>query len=308
MLDRPIIIVGAARSGTTLLGELLSQHQDVAYWVEPKYIWRYRNPMSPTERRSAAEATSRVKRYIRSTFATFVNKHEGSRFMEKTPTNCFRIPFVYKIFPDARFVHLVRDGRDVALSAYRKWTSPPKKEALWRRLTAFDIPLRDIPFYAVDFLRDVVGRQLFPERAYIWGPHVPDLAEIRDQLGVLPACGYQWRESIQAALNGLQKVPSDQQLQIRFEHLVREPENVLGEILAFAELQPEDRVLSYASRVVRPEACARWRTESNHDLGRLSTIIGPTLMKLGYDTSGWVQGVKGSMSGSADKRTGLDVT
>jgi len=291
MLDRPTIIVGAARSGTTLLGKLLARHPDVAYWVEPKYIWRYRNPTAPTDQRDSDEATPRVKRYIRSRFASFVAQHDGSRFLEKTPTNCFRIPFVHEVFPDARFVHLVRDGRDVALSAYRKWTSPPKKEALWRRLTTFEIPLRDLPFYTVDFLRDVVGRQLYPERAYIWGPHVPNLAAIRNQLGVLLACGYQWKESVQAALRGLEKVPSDQQLEIRFEHLVQAPEGVLGEILAFTELQAKDEVLNYASKVVRPEARARWRTESNHDVDRLSTIIGPTLVKLGYDTSGWFRGL-----------------
>lgn len=285
MLDRPIIIIGAARSGTTLLGELLARHPDVAYWVEPKYIWRYRNPTAPTDRRDAKEATPQVKRYIRSTFASFVANREGTRFMEKTPTNCFRIPFVYEVFPDARFVHLVRDGRDVALSAYQKWTSPPKKEALWRRLTTLEIPLRDLPFYTVDFLRDVIGRQLYPERAYVWGPHVPNLAEIKNQLGVLQACGYQWKESIQAARRGLERIPTDQQFEVRFEHLVQEPKDVLGEILAFAELQVRDAVLKYARDVVRPEAGSRWRAESNHNVAQLTTIIGPILDNLGYDTS-----------------------
>ena len=37
---RPVVILGAARSGTTLLGELLSRVPEVAYWVEPKSLWR----------------------------------------------------------------------------------------------------------------------------------------------------------------------------------------------------------------------------------------------------------------------------
>jgi hypothetical protein len=282
MLDRPIVIIGAARSGTTLLGNLLSQHSDVAYWVEPKYIWRYRNPTSKTDIRTRKEAAPQVKRYIRSRFACFTRRQSKMRFMEKTPSNCLRVPFVHEVLPDARFIHIVRDGRDVALSAYRKWTSPPKKDALWRRLTKLDIPLRDIPYYTMDFLRDVVGRQLRPERAFIWGPHVPNLAEVKERLGVLPACGYQWKESVRAARDGLKQVPEDQQLEIRFERLVQEPQTLLCKMLAFAELRAEGSVLRNAANMVRPEACDRWRSEAKHRVDQLSPIIGPTLKNLGY--------------------------
>lgn len=37
-VKKPIILLGCARSGTTLLGSILEQHPDVAYWVEPRPI------------------------------------------------------------------------------------------------------------------------------------------------------------------------------------------------------------------------------------------------------------------------------
>nr|WP_206749529.1 sulfotransferase [Synechococcus sp. UW106] len=38
---------------------------------------------------------------------------------DKTPANSFHIPTLKKLFPRCRFIHLLRDGRDVAVSAYR---------------------------------------------------------------------------------------------------------------------------------------------------------------------------------------------
>lgn len=286
MLDRPIIIIGAARSGTTLLGDILSRHPDVAYWVEPKYIWRYGNPTARTDERPAEEATPAVKRYIRSTFASFVGRREGNRFMEKTPTNCFRVPFVQEIFPDARFVHLIRDGRDVAFSARAKWTSPPKKEALWRRLTSFEIPLRDAPYYAVDFLRDVIGRQVRPDQGYLWGPHVQGLRAIRDQHGILYACAVQWRESVRAAREGLATVPASQQCTACFESLVTEPEDVVSRLLQFLGLPRNDAVIAHAIETVDASASARWKQRNAQELAPVQPVVKDMLNQLGYRAKG----------------------
>ena len=282
MLDRPIIIIGAARSGTTLLGNILAQHPDVAYWVEPRYIWRYRNPTAQTDRRTVDEATPAVKRYIRSKFASFVAARSGARFVEKTPSNCFRVPFVHAVLPEARFVHLIRDGRDVAFSARRKWTSPPKKAALWRRLTTLEIPLRDFPFYITDALRDVIGRQLYPEGAFLWGPHVEGLRKVKAQHGVLHACGVQWRESVRAACDGLADIPDQQQHWIRFEELVTNPSAVLQELLAFAELPPCPAVQSHANRVAQSDAAHRWRQRDSTEIQSVLPVIHEELKALGY--------------------------
>jgi hypothetical protein len=283
MLDRPIIILGAARSGTTLLGDILSQHPAIAYWVEPRYIWRYRNPTANTDRRAVDEATPEVKRYIRSKFASFVASCPGSRFMEKTPSNCFRVPFIHAVFPGARFVHLIRDGRDVVFSARRKWTSPPKKAALWRRLSTLEIPLRDLPFYLTDFLRDVIGRQLYPDKGYLWGPHVEGLRAIKAQHGVLQACAVQWRESIRAAREGLTVVPGHQQHCVQFEQLVADPGTVLQELLSFAELSPCPSVQLYARDIIEPDAAHRWSHQhSSREVQEVLPMMREELQAMGY--------------------------
>ena len=280
LLDRPIVILGAARSGTTLTAELLARHPDIAYWVEPKYVWRYGHPLAPDDRRPATEASPRVRRYIRHAFARYAERQVKPRFMEKTPSNCFRVPFVHAVLPEARFLHILRDGRDVTRSAVKKWTTPPDPTAIRRRLTSFEIPLRDAPFYAGAAVRDVLGRRFFPERAYIWGPYFPGIREVRATEGVEAACALQWRESVRACLDGLAEVPDAQQLTIRFEDLVADPAPMLGRILAFLELRPDAALLEHARATADPQAAARWER-------RLSDLpseryLYPLLAELGY--------------------------
>ena len=43
-----------------------------------------------------------------------------SRFVDKTLLNCFRVRLLNAIFPDAKFVHIIRDGRAVAFSILNK--------------------------------------------------------------------------------------------------------------------------------------------------------------------------------------------
>jgi hypothetical protein len=154
LLNQPIFLIGAARSGTTFVGRLLRLHPHVAYWIEPKYVWRYGNASAASDVRTAEEATPEVTRYIRGKFAGFARKAGKPRFAEKTPSNCLRVPFIHAVFPDGRFLHLTRDGRDAALSARNKWLSRRHREHFGRRLRSvlFQIPLREAPCYARDFL------------------------------------------------------------------------------------------------------------------------------------------------------------
>lgn len=258
-LTRPIVVLGAARSGTTLTADLLAHHPDLAYWIEPRYVWNYGRPLAPDDRRGAADATPHVRRYIRRAFERYAVARGKARFMEKTPSNCFRVPFVHAVLPDALFVHVIRDGRDVTMSAVRKWTSPPDPTAIRRRLRSFEIPLRDAPFYAAAALRDVVGRQFLPERAFVWGPQFPGIREVRAREGVEAACAVQWRESVQASLDGLAQVPADQQIEVRFERLVADPEAEVARLLRFAGLREDAAVLAHARQTADAGAADRWR-------------------------------------------------
>ena len=279
-LDRPIVVVGAARSGTSMTSRVLQRHPDVAFWMEPKYVWRYGRPLAPDDLRRAADATPRVRRYIRRAFERFAEREGKPRFMEKTPSNCFRLPFVEAVLPEARYLHVIRDGRDSTRSALRMWTKTPDKRALRRRLTQLEIPLRDAPFYATAVLRDVVARQFFPQRAYVWGPQFPGLRDVRAEAGVVAACAVQWRESVRAARAGLAEIPADRQMPVRFEDVMADPVGQMAAILEFLELRPSEAVREYAATFI--DEGNRTSYDADLDPAQIDPYLEPLRAELGY--------------------------
>jgi hypothetical protein len=283
-LKRPIFIIGAARSGTTLIGDILKRHTDIAYWIEPKYIWRYRNATSSTDIRKEEEATLEVQKYIHSKFSNYVKQCKKKRFMEKTPSNCFRIPFIHKIFPDGLFLHIIRNGRDVAFSAQKKWSSPPDKTALWRRLVSLEIPLIDAPYYAKDVIRDVLYRQFLPKKSFIWGPRFPGIHATQKQYNTIETCAIQWRESVLATLEGLREIPAKQQMTLKFEELLTTPEPLLRQVLNFFDLEAEQTVLDYAQNTIDSSATGRWKQEQTSEYKKIEPHIQDLMFDLGYQS------------------------
>ena len=120
-------VVGAGRSGTTILGEILSAHPAVHYLYEPYHLWAAVEPRTDvtnlhtrvygrfmmTER----DATEEVRRRFRRLASAM--GHDGQLLVEKTPHNVARIGFLEALAPESRYVHMVRNGLDVARSVDR---------------------------------------------------------------------------------------------------------------------------------------------------------------------------------------------
>jgi hypothetical protein len=157
----PFFIVGSARSGTTLLRVILNAHPAVTVPPESRFVtelWRGSDEVRIEDFLAGLEGHRQFKSWslpidsVRAElpddddvpYATAIEavylayaKHVGKEVWgDKTPRYVEHIPFISGLFPEARFVHLVRDGRDVALS-YAKVPFGPKTvaktAALWAR-------------------------------------------------------------------------------------------------------------------------------------------------------------------------------
>jgi hypothetical protein len=133
-VKNPIFIIGPGRSGTTLLVNTLALHNDIAtypgeandLWHPQTYPWRYselRVSLPPMwvdprnfTRLSIQHRSHSQKVMIKAVFGGFQFLMGRKRFLNKSAMLTFMIPFIVKEFPDARFIHLIRDGRAVALS------------------------------------------------------------------------------------------------------------------------------------------------------------------------------------------------
>ncbi len=137
--DRPVFIVAAPRSGSTLLFETLLQSPDF-YTVggEAHGFFERFDVLKPAKtgwqsnQASAALATGELTALLESVLLTaLINRDQALipasnspfRFLEKTPKNALRIPMLSAMFPDARFIYLYREPRDNVSSIIDAWQS-----------------------------------------------------------------------------------------------------------------------------------------------------------------------------------------
>lgn len=123
---RPVFIGGAGRSGTTILRVMLNAHPRLVSGPEFKVMSDVANFYTRMRRETevlcaygldqggALEAA--FAGFVASLFDPFVTSKPGSRVVEKTPNNLLVMNELAAIFPAATFIHVVRDGRDVANS------------------------------------------------------------------------------------------------------------------------------------------------------------------------------------------------
>ncbi|MEP7244712.1 MAG: sulfotransferase [Gammaproteobacteria bacterium] len=152
-LHQPVFIIAAPRSGSTLLFETLA--------VSPQWFTLggeghaliegipELQPGAPgvdSNRLEARQATDAVaERIVNEVLRDMRNSRGESppptgplRFLEKTPKNALRIPFLERVFPDAKFVVLWRDPRDSLSSIMEAWRSGQWKT--YNGLSGFDGP------------------------------------------------------------------------------------------------------------------------------------------------------------------------
>src|SRR5262249_44051088 len=61
---------------------------------------------------------------LRAFYQIYAARFGKSRWGDKTPLYSRQMPEISGLLPEARFVHLIRDGRDVALSLKKVWFAP----------------------------------------------------------------------------------------------------------------------------------------------------------------------------------------
>ncbi len=225
--EKPVFILSAPRAGSTLLFETLSQFPDVWTIGEesheliegiPELHPSARNYTS--NRLTPSDVSPGIASVLRERFARqledrggrafsdfpICQQPENVRFLEKTPKNALRIPFLRAVFPDARFIFLHRDPRENISSLMEGWRS--------RRFVAYrDIP--GWPYREWSFLL-VQGWQSLKDRP---------LAEIA-------AC--QWKMANACILEDLKDLPASSWYSVSYADLVQEPEKTIREISRFS--------------------------------------------------------------------------
>jgi len=146
--ETPFFIVGNPRSGTTLLRFILSSHRRLYVPGETGFIpflptdgvsqmslaqveavldrigqlnRNWRNMVDDTECFYRGLSGRALRHVLDALYRRKILDHDAVRWGDKTPSYVRYIPVLNRIFPTSQFVHVIRDGRDVALSAQQKW-------------------------------------------------------------------------------------------------------------------------------------------------------------------------------------------
>jgi LPS sulfotransferase NodH len=170
-VTRPLLVLGVSRSGTTLLRVILDRSPGLAIPDEsffvPLLARRHRRTVDasrflddvgrvPTIRAWGVRADQVAPRIrsgmptgeaIAAIFEAYAERAGKPRWGDKTPMYMRHLALLERLFPDAQYVHLVRDGRDAALSFLempagtftRTWahpTTPAQFACLWRKEVA----------------------------------------------------------------------------------------------------------------------------------------------------------------------------
>lgn len=148
----PIIVYGAPRSGTTYLEQLLNSHPDVFVSHETRiFAWLHHALALTQDERLIANEREAVVEHLRVAFPQVIRDlyrklAPGARYWGDknphyaAPYNDGCLPLIDELFPHSRFIHIIRDGREVATSLTQKrtdngypWVGFEEAHRVWRR-------------------------------------------------------------------------------------------------------------------------------------------------------------------------------
>ena len=250
-----IVIGGTPRSGTTLIRRTLDRHPAICCGPESSIFLPGAIRTGPVaagfelpegELREMLAGSPSQGAFI-DAFATRYRSARGRRrWAEKTPLNVRHVPWILERFPEARFIHVVRDGRDVVCSMRqhpdRRWV-----DGAWVKVHR---PLT-LEQYAERWVADTeagVSHRADPRYLEV---RYEDL--VQDPSGVLGQLLSDLGETFDPA------------------------------ILVEPDTQPDQDGRHHAGTAISARSMGRWRTDLTPDEQALvQRIAGPTLRRLGY--------------------------
>lgn len=279
-----VIIIGAARSGTKMLRDVLVQLPGFGTWPcdEINAIWRYGNSKRPDDEFEPELATRLVRVSIRRAFDRLAQRRALTHVVEKTCANSLRVAFVNRIFPQARFIYIIRDGRDVVVSARRRWQARPNWRYLARK--ARFVPAGDLPYYALRYLRNQLFRLTSRERRLaFWGPRFAGMDEALRRCTLAEVCALQWQRSVDRADFNFSSIEPERICCLYYESFVTQPEVELQRLGTFLSV-PVPK--SFARKVTRTVTAGRvgcWQAELDRKtLSVITPLLQETLKRHGY--------------------------
>jgi hypothetical protein len=142
--------------------------------------------------------------------------------MEKTPSNILRIPYIKKIFPEAKYLYLIREPLAYLSSAEYKWQIPIYMNKAWRRLK--ETPKIQLPHYVGRFFWDHFSKRVLRHKyVSIWGVRYKGIYEDLKRYDTAQVIAKQWVFCSKQAEEDLASLDLSTVTRMRYEDFVADP-------------------------------------------------------------------------------------
>jgi len=234
-VTRPVFIIGCGKSGTTILGNTLSRHGKITYLNEPRRLWFSAYPetdiwtsRAPVRKGKLVltdnDADERKSMKLKRLFRLETVRTKKPVLIEKLPINSFRLKLLHTIFPDSRFIHIYRNGLEVARSIQKASDSGSwfaKNPYKWRKLVEHALS------------KDETAA-------------LPKLSSSYFDMGLL-----EWRLSTEAAVEFLSGLTDEAFVELSYDELVQNPVETISRVVRFIGLGDAPDVKKYASERIK---------------------------------------------------------
>jgi len=283
----PIIIIGAGRSGTNMLRDALCKVSGFSTWDcdEINPIWRHGNTNHPDDLFGEEQVTPEIKSYLRSKFvAQWKRLGKPEYLVEKTCANSLRVSFIASIFPEAKFLYIVRNGEDVTASASKRWRGEMEIPSLPYYISKIrNTPISDLPHYGWRFIQSradiYLGKK---EHMSFWGPQFPGLKDLPQDTPLMELCAEQWASCVSSSDKSFAKLSADTWMKVRYEDFVATPKPSMKSVFEFLKIELSDQQLDKSVSDISPRSVGKARKSNNEFTEKVHEILAPSLIAHKY--------------------------
>lgn len=287
-VKKPVIIIGTGRNGSSIFLRMFTYHPEAAWlstfcnWYpnQPvlnriflkaidypfigKHLNRKNNPdeaynlwnvhckgfRRPFRDLTRKDVTKKSKKDVRRIMAYMLNEKRNRLLLKLTGWP--RIGFLKEIFPDAKFIHIIRDGRAVVNSLLQSdfwmgWLGPSN----WR-----------------------------------WGELPPNYLKEwdRHEKSFIALAAIQWKMNMDSTESAISEIASKDIIEIKYEEMCENIWKTFETILTFSEMEYPPAFEQSLGRFKLRNANDKWKNDLTQDQQEiLSEILGDHLRKYGYN-------------------------
>lgn len=274
----PVFVIGCSRSGTTVTFETIAASDRFLHFdYELPQFWNsLYGPLNNGWTSEAATANDARPTHRDQALAYFYARLGAGPVLDKTCINTLRVGYLHRLFPQARFIFIQRDGRDNISSMIDGW-----------RLGRVDGGFGLEKFLGPSPEPVAINGGEFSE----WHFFIPPGWRKYNHASLEEVCAFQWISANRLALDAAATLPPGLWHRIRYEDIFERPVEMFREVFDWLELPFDARMEKHCAGLAsKPTSIVKgvpmkqkWRQSNPDAIERILPTIAPLMREMGYD-------------------------